>query len=183
MEFSNFLVFEPLAPVHFIDKILPKLDNQLHLNFKKLWTSVQKGVSILAVGPDLGHTHPGKMKGGAISRIRGAVPASSEIMVRGAHPTLALNFGNFQGSRTWAFGPAVNHENVAPPPSAAQELGTRGRVSHLVPETFLSRFKNLLEGPSFPGESFGAVLYSVRQGRFGQDLDQVSLKLIIFDNV
>jgi hypothetical protein len=56
MEFSNFLVLEPLLPVHFIDKILPKLDNHLHWHFKKLWTSVQKGVSILAVEPDLGHT-------------------------------------------------------------------------------------------------------------------------------
>jgi len=63
MEFSNFLVLEPLLPVHFIDKILPKLDNHLHLNFKKLWTFVQKGVSILQGFQNLFYCHPERSEG------------------------------------------------------------------------------------------------------------------------
>jgi hypothetical protein len=42
----------------------------------------------------------------------------------------------FRSSSSWTFGPPVNHEDVAPPPSPAQGPDTRGRVSHIISKIF-----------------------------------------------
>ena len=54
-----------------------------------------------------------------------------------------------------ALGPPVKHENVAPPPSAAQEPDTRKRVFHMISETFRHR-KPLPSPPSQPPKAPGA---------------------------
>jgi len=46
---------------------------------------------------------------------------------------------NFSKQFLMAFGPPVNHENVAPPPSAAHKPETWGRVSHIISKTFQNR--------------------------------------------